>query len=73
MEFHRCFGGRSCLHLQVSIENQVSNEQEEDGKQALLLAYYLLGILLDPEDGVDTFLQNICELISDYTESHPRR
>jgi hypothetical protein len=73
MELHRRFSGRSCLHLQVSRVNQVSNQQEEGGKDALQLADYLHGIPLGPEDGGDTFLQNICELISDYTDSHLKR
>jgi hypothetical protein len=38
----------------------------------LLFACYLLGLLFDPEDGGSVFLQNVSELIPDYTVSHPR-
>jgi hypothetical protein len=33
----------------------------------------LLGLLFDPEDGGGRFLRNVCELVLDYTPSHPRR
>jgi hypothetical protein len=39
----------------------------------LILAGYLLGLFLDPEDGGSTFLRNVSELLSNYTVLHPRR
>jgi hypothetical protein len=38
----------------------------------LLFADYLLGLLFNTEDGDSVFLRNVCELLPDYTASHPR-
>jgi hypothetical protein len=56
-------------------KGQVSNQKEVGGKQniCLLPTDYLLGLLFHPIDGVGMFLQNVSELLLDYTVSHPRR
>jgi hypothetical protein len=36
-------------------------------------SYWLLGLLLDLEDGDNTSLRNISELVPDYTAPHQRR
>jgi hypothetical protein len=37
----------------------------------LLLAYFLLALLFDPEDGGSIFLKKVAELLSEYTALHP--
>jgi hypothetical protein len=39
--------------------------------KVLLLAFGLLGLIFDPEDGGSTFLRNISELLPEHTASHP--
>jgi hypothetical protein len=39
----------------------------------VLFAGFLLGLHFDPEGGGRVMLQNICELLSEYTVFHPRR
>jgi hypothetical protein len=38
----------------------------------LLQAGFLLGLFLDPKDGGEIFLRNICWISTDYTEWYPR-
>jgi hypothetical protein len=38
-----------------------------------LAAYFLFGLLFDPEDGGSTFQLNICNIIPENSASHPRR
>jgi hypothetical protein len=39
----------------------------------LLLTAFLIGLLIDPEDGSTRFFRNIDELILEYMESHSTR
>jgi hypothetical protein len=38
-----------------------------------MLAYYFVGIVLNPEDGSSTFLRNVAKPLSDYKASYHRR
>jgi hypothetical protein len=59
----------------VMVCSQFTNILEEEQSSAchLLLDGYLLVLLFHPEDRGGTFLQNISELLPEYTVSHPRR
>jgi hypothetical protein len=39
----------------------------------LPLAGFLLGLIFHPEDGGNTFAENVSELVQDYTALHTRR
>jgi hypothetical protein len=52
IEIHRLFGGTFYLHLQ--------------GSYRLLLAGVLLGLLFDREDGGNTSLPHVSEIMPDY-------
>lgn len=55
------FSGTYSVHFQGWIISQSSNQWDADG-----LPY-------NPENGGSVFLQNVCELLPDYTTTHPRR
>jgi hypothetical protein len=55
---NRSFGGTCRFHLQ---DQTISHHAD-----------FLLGMLLDPEDGDDTFLRNVGGLLMHYTALHPR-
>jgi hypothetical protein len=42
-------------------------------KSLLLVLYWLLGFLFDPEDEGDTSLRNVFELLPDYMASHSKK
>jgi hypothetical protein len=50
----------------------LSNQVEVHGLWFLLASYWLLGLLLNPEDGANTFLRKVAEYPKDRTV-HPRR
>jgi hypothetical protein len=74
VEIQLRFGVTYCLHLQVRRVSQ-ANSQEEAGREqkSVLLATFLVGFFLDPEDGGSMFLRNVSELLPNYTASHPFR
>jgi hypothetical protein len=41
-------------------------------KRVIPLAVKFRGLSFDPEDGGSAFLRNVCQLVLDYTVSHPR-
>jgi hypothetical protein len=73
MSVNRRFGGTYRLHLQ---DRRISRARNQFASRALLApcfhAGFLLGLLFDPEDGVDMFFRNICSVSTDYT-ALPRR
>jgi hypothetical protein len=61
------FGGTCHLHLQGLGICQVRNWRGSRWQAEQL------GIFINPEDGGDIFLRNVCLLSTDYTASYPRR
>jgi hypothetical protein len=59
----------TCLHLQGRRISQARNQHEDT---YLPHAGFLLGLFVDPEDGSNMFLQNICWLSVDYTALYPK-
>jgi hypothetical protein len=67
VEVYRCFRGTFRLHFQDRMITEASKSSY------LYLAVFFIGLLICPEHGNGTLLRNICELLPNYTESHPRR
>jgi hypothetical protein len=70
-EVYRTFEVTYCFHLQGQrISRAIKAGPHQAGSHS---ASWLLGLLLDPEDGGSTFLRNVGKLLPDYITSHPRR
>jgi hypothetical protein len=65
---YRCFGGTYCLHLQGSSGTLLTIHPTTLHQILGDHAGCLLGLLFDPEDGDNVFLQNIRKLSSHYTK-----
>jgi hypothetical protein len=65
------FGGIYCLHPQDQREHQARDQEEAE--LCLLLAGFLLGLLFNPENGGNMFLQDTSGLLLDHMAVHPRR
>lgn len=80
VEVHKNFGGLSFLRLQGQRISQASNQQEAGSEQSLpqwwmkisciqveaVVAGYLVGLPIIPQDGYRTFLQNVEEFLRTY-------
>jgi hypothetical protein len=53
--------------------NLVENTPSIRSSCCFILADWLLGLLLDAEDGGSMFLRTVGKYLPDYTSSHPRR
>jgi hypothetical protein len=73
LKFNRRFGGIFRGHLQVrrisQTRNQCKSRWQEEGSHT----GFLLGILFDPDDGGDIFLQNVGRLSTDYMTLYPTK
>jgi hypothetical protein len=71
MEVYWRFGGTYSLHPQVRRVRSVS----QANKAVLIVScwFFLLGLLVDFENGGSRFLRNVNMLLPHYTGSYPRR
>jgi hypothetical protein len=74
LKVNRHFGGTYRLHLQGRRIRQARYQRESRCQAEFYFkAGFLLVLFLDPEDGGDMFIRNICWLSTDYTAIYSRR
>jgi hypothetical protein len=69
LEAYLHFGGSYCFHLPSSSKGT----RRKQGTSCAWAVSLFLGLLFNIEDGGNTFLRNVGELLVDYTTSHTRK